>query len=407
MHMPDYSYKAINQNGDSVSGVITAESADMATVILSNQGYIPSKIVERSAAMERQFEKLKMILTPIKAEDLIIFTKQFRTMLIAGIQIVQILEILERQTQNPKLKATLKTIGIDIKGGESIAGAFEKHEHIFSSLYISMLAAGEASGTLPDVLKRLTYILEHEHKVKSDIKSALQYPKLVVIALGGAFFVLLTFVIPKFEAIFRGAGITLPLPTRICIALNLFLRNYWYIVLAAVILLTVVYRLYVGTSNGRYVVDSLKLRIPITGPLFIKAAMSRFASIFAILQASGVKILSSLQILSGTIGNQAIAREFDRIKELVEEGRGISEPLRAAKYFPPMVIDMIAVGEETGQLDEMLNDVSRHYDDEVEYAVKRLSDNVGPILIVALAAVVGFFALAIFLPMWDLTKLVR
>ncbi|MBN2283455.1 MAG: type II secretion system F family protein [Deltaproteobacteria bacterium] len=405
--MPDYSYKAINQNGDSVSGVITAENVDMATTILSNQGYIPSKIAERSAVALLQFEKLKAMITPVTPEDLIIFTKQFRTMLVAGIQIVQILEILERQTQNPKLKEALKGIGIDIKGGESIAGAFEKYEHIFSSLYISMLTAGEASGTLPDVLKRLTYILEHEHKVKSDIKSALQYPKLVVIALGGAFFILLTFVIPKFESIFRGAGIALPLPTRICIAMNLFLKEYWYLLLAAIILSIAAYRLYVKTSNGRYVVDTLKLKVPIIGPLFIKAAMSRFASIFSILQASGVKILSSLQILSGTIGNQAIAFEFDRIKELVEEGRGISGPLKSAKYFPPMVIDMIAVGEETGQLDEMLNDVSNHYDDEVEYAVKRLSDNIGPILIVALAAVVGFFALAIFLPMWDLTKLVR
>jgi type II secretory pathway component PulF len=404
--MPDFNYRAINQAGQTVSGVITADTVDIATTILSNQGLIPSRVTEKSSEMD-PVKAITEYLTKVQTEDLIIFTKQFRTMLSAGIQIIQVIEVLSRQTQNEKLKKVLITINIDIKAGESIAGAFGKHPEVFESLYVNMLRAGEASGTLPDVLKRLTYILEHEHKVKSDIKSALAYPKMVVIALGGAFLFLLTFVIPKFAKVFSHAHITLPLPTRICIVLNTFLLKYWYIILAVVIIVILIYKNYMKTSQGRLRRDSLVLDIPVIGPLFIKAAMSRFASIFSILQASGIQVLSSLQILSGTIGNEAIAREFNKIRDKVQEGRGISGPLKSAKYFPPMVIDMVAIGEETGQLDEMLNNVSIHYDDEVEYAVKRLSDHIGPILIVGLAAVVGFFALAIYLPMWDLAKMVK
>ncbi len=406
--MPDFSYKAINQNGDNVSGVLTADSVEMATAILSNQGFIPSKVVERTAGSSlTQLMDLKSRFATVKNEELILFTKQFRTMLHAGLQVVQVLEILEHQTQNPKLRDVLNSINIDIREGEALAQAFGKQKNIFPPLYINMLRAGETSGTLPDVLKRLSYILEHEHKVKSDISSALQYPKMVVMALGGAFVVLLTFVIPKFESIFLNAGITLPVPTKICIALNYLIREYWFLILGVVVAIIVAYKYYMKTLQGRLLRDSLILKIPLLGPLFQKAAMSRFASIFAILQASGIQVLSALQILSGTIGNDAIAQQFDMIKDKVQEGRGISGPLRSAKYFTPMVVDMIAIGEETGQLDEMLNEVALHYDDEVEYAVKKLSDNIGPLLIVGLAAVVGFFALAVFLPMWDITKMVQ
>jgi len=406
--MPDFSYKAINQNGDNVAGVVTADSVEMATAILSNQGFIPSKVVERTAGSSfMQLADLKSRFATVKNEELILFTKQFRTMLHAGLQVVQVLEILEHQSQNPKLRSILNSINIDIREGEALAQAFGKQKDIFPPLYINMLRAGETSGTLPDVLKRLSYILEHEHKVKSDISSALQYPKMVVMALGGAFFVLLTFVIPKFESIFMNAGITLPVPTKICIALNYFIREYWFIIFGVVTAVVVGYKYYMKTEQGRLLRDSIILKVPLLGPLFQKAAMSRFASIFAILQASGIQVLSALQILSGTIGNDAIAKQFDMIKDKVQEGRGISGPLRSAKYFTPMVVDMIAIGEETGQLDEMLNEVATHYDDEVEYAVKKLSDNIGPLLIVGLAAVVGFFALSVFLPMWDITKMVQ
>jgi type IV pilus assembly protein PilC len=253
----------------------------------------------------------------------------------------------------------------------------------------------------------LIYIIEHEARIRSDIKSALQYPIIVTIALVAAFFVLLTFVIPKFVSVFSKAGIVLPLPTKIAIMLYDFLSNYWYLLIGGVIALIIGLRSYLKTEQGQYVKDTIILRLPILGPLFVKASMSRFASIFGILQSSGVPIMTAMKILSGVIGNKAISGEFDRVRDQMKEGRGIAVPLSSAKYFPPMVVDMVAIGEETGNIEEMLRQVTIHYDDEVGYSVKRLSDLIGPVLVVGLAAVVGFFALAIFLPMWDLTKMTQ
>jgi type IV pilus assembly protein PilC len=295
----------------------------------------------------------------------------------------------------------------DIREGSDLYDAFNRHSQVFSALYCSMIRAGEASGSLPVVLERLIYIIEHEHKIKSDIKAALRYPMIVTIALGAAFLVLLTFVVPKFVTIFTQAGLDLPLPTRLCLILYQLLADYWPVIIGGVTAVIVSLMLYVKTPPGRYTRDRLVMHIPLLGPLFVKAAMSRFAAIFSILQHSGVSVIQAMDILSGTIGNAAISREFNRIKDKLEEGRGIAEPLRSARYFTPMVISMVAIGEDTGNLDELLKEVSDHYDTEVEYAVKQLSDAIAPILTVGLAAVVGFFALAIFLPMWDLTKMVK
>ena len=332
---------------------------------------------------------------------------QFRTMLKSGVPINKLLEVLEHQTENPTLKKTIASMNDDIKEGASLYDVFRKHPKVFSPLYSSMVRAGEASGALPEVLDRLAYILEHEHKVKSDVKSALQYPLIVIVFLGIAFFILLTFVIPKFVGVFLSAGIDLPLPTRICMGMYQFLSSYWVTMSVMIFLSISALVYYIRTESGRYMRDVFFMRLPILGKLFVKAAMSRFASIFSILQSSGVDILDSMKILSGTIGNSAIAREFANITNRLEEGRGIAEPLRESSYFTPIVVNMIAIGEESGNLDEMLGEISAHYDFELEYAMNKLSEAIGPILTVGLAAVVGFFALAIFLPMWDLTKVVH
>ena len=407
--MPNFAYRAISQNGSDIAGVIRADSIEMAESMLSAQGYIPSKIKEESAAFPISWLKnIESKLTPIKPGELVLFTKQFRSMLIAGLPILQLLRVLENQTENRKLKNIIVSVTLDIREGLTLYDAFVKHPGVFSPLYTSMIRAGEQSGTLPEVLGRLIYILEHEHKVKSDIKAALQYPIIVIVALLIAFIVLLTFVIPKFVGIFSRAGVELPLPTRISIVLYHFLNDYWHIII--VCLVSAIFALryfYRKTETGKYLWHTLILNLPIVGPLFLKTMMSRFASVFNILQSSGVPVLNSLEILSSTIGNHAIMREVNRVSDQVEVGRGISSPLRSAKYFTPMVVDMIAIGEESGRLEEMLREISVHYDDEVEYAVKRLSATIGPILIIGLAVVVGFFALSIFLPMWDLTKIVR
>ena len=405
--MPGFSYRAINQKGASVTGVIEAESMEAVQNLLNEQGFIPSDVTEQKSAISGGFlHSLKTKLATVKMDELILFTKQIRTMLIAGLSILKVLEVLENQTQNLKLKSVIASMSLEIKEGFALHEVFGRHPNIFPPLYVSMIKAGESSGTLTNVLERLIYILDHEYKVKSNIKAALQYPAIVVVALTGAFLVLLTFVIPKFVGIFNKVGLELPLPTRVCLYLYRFLHDYWYLLLGGIVFLIVGLSYWFKTESGRYVRDRFILGLPLIGNLFVKAAMSRFASIFSILQASGVTVLNAFEILSGVIGNAAISREFSRLKDKIEEGRGISAPLRSAKYFTPMIVDMVAVGEESGQLEEMLHVVSVHYDDEVEYAVKGLSDAIGPILIVALAAVVGFFALAIFLPMWDVTKMV-
>ncbi|MCG8568060.1 MAG: type II secretion system F family protein [Desulfobacterales bacterium] len=353
-------------------------------------------------------EKLSDALTPVKIRDIILFTKQLKTLIQAGVAILQILSIMEIQTENKRLKKIITTMADDIREGASLTQAFRRHEKVFSPLYISMIQAGEASGSLPNVLDRLIYIIDHEHKVKSDIKGAMRYPAIVTGFLGVAFFVLLTFVIPKFITIFERANIELPLPTKLCMVLYEGISIYWPAMLSSLGLIVIIgYKFFFKTDQGQYIRDRLLMRVPLIGHLIVKAAMSRFASIFAILQSSGVTVLESMDILSETIGNAAITREFVKIKELLTEGRGISNPLSQAKYFTPMVINMVAIGEESGNLDDMLREIAVHYDSEVEYATKGLAEAVGPILTVGLAAVVGFFALAIFLPMWDLTKMVH
>lgn len=403
-----FSYIAVNENGKQITGTMEAESQDDVSMRLVEQGSFPTSITKGAGKTAAAAAASGLdFLSKVTPQELILFTKQFRTMFRAGLSVTEIFVTLGEQTQNPKLKKALEQMHAGITSGESLYEVFSRYPKIFSPLYCSMVRAGEASGSLPEVMNRLCYLLEHEFKIKSDIKSALQYPKIVIFALGIAFFILLTFVIPKFVTIFKSAGIDLPLPTKICMYMYAFLHDYWYICLGGTVGGIMLISWYVKTRQGMLVKDSTMLKIPIIGPVFLKSAMSRFASILAILQASGVSILDSLDILSGTIGNTAIAKEFDKIKTKLREGHGISGPLRSAEFFTPMVVTMVSIGEESGNLDEMLTEVASHYDDEVAYAVSRMSTNLGPILIVGLAAVVGFFALAIFLPMWDLTKMVH
>jgi type II secretory pathway component PulF len=407
--MANFSYRAINETGMNVTGTIEADSTEMAENLLLSKGYIPTGVTatSRAATGGSFLGRIKESLSTVKINDLILFTKQFRSMMQAGIPLLRLLQVLGNQSQNEVLKGAIVAISQDIRRGATLYEAMKMHSALFSPLYLSMINAGEISGTLPDILQRLINIIEHEAKIKEDIKSALQYPFIVLIALGIAFFVLLTFVIPKFAAIFAKAGLTLPLPTRIAMLMYQGLADYWYILLGGVMVLILVLHAYCKTASGRLARDAFYLKIPLFGPLFQKAAMSRFASIFAILQASGVNVMKAMGIISETIGNTAISREFDRVQELVKEGQGISGPLGSAKYFTPMVVDMIAIGEESGNIEDMLQQIAIHYDDEVAYAVKRLSDMIGPILMVGLAAVIGFFALAIYMPMWDLTKTVK
>ncbi|CCK78874.1 type II secretion system F family protein [Desulfobacula toluolica] len=397
-----YLFKAINEKGKPISGEIEADSSQTALELLSRQGHIPESVKKKTSRQSG----IQFFAQRISATDLILYTKQFKTLLTAGVSILQIFQILEAQTENKSLKSVSAQIIADVKQGTSLFEAFSVHKSAFSHLYCSMIKAGEESGSLPLVLERLIYIIDHEEKVRNDIKSAVRYPLIVLIFLGVAFMILLTFVVPKFVGIFEAASIELPLPTKICMMLYSFLNQYWISMNIFLVIFVIGIIWYIKTDQGRLLKDISLMQIPVIGPLFIKSSMSRFSSIFAILQSSGITILESMRILTDTINNAAISREVEKIRGLLEEGRGISRPLGQARYFTPMVINMVAIGEESGNLDVMLQEIATHYDAEVEYATKGLADAIGPFLMVGLAAVVGFFALAIFLPMWDLTKMV-
>lgn len=405
--MPTFTYKAFDQTGATVTGNINAETIPAAQDLLCEQDLIPIRVKEGAETNKNKQSLLQKLTYTISQQELILFTKQMRSMLRAGISIAQVFDIISQQSENPLLQKTLAQMSEEIQAGSNLHNAFRKHPTVFSNLYCSLVNAGEASGNLPEILDRVVYIMEHEHKVKEDIKGALAYPKIVVISLVCAFFFLLTFVIPKFVTVFQKANLDLPLPTKICIAMYTGLTQYWIFLLAGSTILFFVLTALIKTPAGTLLKDQILLQTPIIGHLFLKTAMSRFASILSILLASGVTILQSMVIISETIGNAAIIKEFDRLRDQMTEGHGIAEPLRTARYFPPMVVNMVAIGEESGRLEEMLQEIAKHYDEEVEYAARGLSEAVGPILIVALTVVVGFFAMAIFLPIWDLTKMVK
>ena len=406
--MPFFKYTAMTGTGGNTKGVVEAMSADAAQDILAQRGLIPTGVSETSGPDGTSggnfLTELSNRMQSIKPQDLILFTKQMRTMLNAGIPVLQSLDVLQNQTENPRLKGAIVSIGADIKSGGTLSRAFAKHPGIFPELYCNMIRAGEISGTLTDVLERLIYIVDHEFKVKKDIKSALTYPIVVVVALVAAFFILILFVLPQFVDLFSKAGIALPLPTRICLGLYDLLTRFWYIALAIIGGTVFGLSAYFRTEQGKIARDGFLLKLPILGPVFQKAAMARFASIFAILQASGITVLEAMDILTGTIGNAFIARDFRNLREKLEQGRGLSGPLRTTKSFTPMMVSMITIGEETGNMEEMLKEAARHYDYEVEYAVSKMSDLLGPVLVAGLTGVVGFFALAIFLPLVELMQ---
>ena len=404
--MNAYSYKAINEFGRPISGVIEAEDLEDANEAIALLGHIPTSVRPRTRALDKGFKSLSQLIGTVKAYELILFTKQLATMIRTGVPITRSMDILASQTKNPKLRHTIDSIGVDLQSGASLSTALRHFPNVFNPLYTSMVQAGESSGSLPAVLERLIYVTEHEYKVKTEIRAALNYPFMVVGTLVGAFYILLRHVVPKFATVFMGANIELPLPTKICLQLSNQLERYGVLLAAVVALVVLLLGAAFRTDRGRLLRDRAILRIPLVGPVLVKSSISRFASIFAILQETGVPVLESMSILGGTIGNEAMAREIRGVQTLLEEGQGIAKPLNASKYFTPMLLNMVSIGEETGTLDEMLREVSKHYDSEVEYEMKRMSEAIGPILIVGLAAVVGFFALAIYMPMWDLTKMV-
>ncbi len=405
--MKTFLYQAVDPHGRLHQGNIVAEEISDANKQLHLRNLNPVLIQPVLAPRQKSLSQILEQKRRVTTHDLILYTKQLVTMIRVGIPISEGLTILQDQTEHPRLQKVSRDLRFDVQDGLSFSEALEKHPKIFSELYCTIVTAGEKSGTLPAAMDRLLYLIEHEASVKAEVKAALRYPLMVVAALVVAFVIMLGFVIPSFASFFDRAGLELPLPTKICLQLSAFLTSHGWLLGIALLAAIFLARFALGLPGAKLWRDTFLLRIPIIGPVLVKSAMSRFASVFAILQSSGIMVLEALDILSQSIGNSAISTQFLRLRESLKEGQGISVPLRAARYFPPLLVSMVAIGEETGRLDEMLRNISAHYDMELRHNIKKMTDSIGPILIVALLVIIGFFALAIYLPMWDLAQMAK
>lgn len=403
--MAMYRYKARDQTGKLVEGTMEAPSQVELADKLRKMGYIITGITP--AARGITLEELLSRLRPIKPEDMILFNIQLSNMLDAGLPLLNCLRTISVQIENKRLKKVIEDVSLKIETGASLSEAMQTYPCYFSKLTISMVRAGEASGNLGLVLKRLADFGERELDLRQRVSSALLYPVILSFAATAVIIFIVTFIIPKFAEIFLKAGVALPLITRILNAVGIAIKDYWYLFILGMVGLLLGARIYASTENGRLKFDRFKLNIPITGPLIRKAAISRFGRTLATLSESGVNILESLEILEGTIGNEVLARVIITVREGVRSGSKISEPLKISKEFPPDTVQMIAAGEETGNLEGMLNKVADLYDSAVGYSIKRLTALLEPIFLVIMGCVVAIVMASVLLPMFDLIKVLR
>jgi type IV pilus assembly protein PilC len=337
----------------------------------------------------------------------VIFTRQFSTMINAGLPLVQALDILAKQSENKALKDVTRAIVFDVESGHTVADALKKHPKAFSDLYVNMVAAGEAGGILDTILMRLATFMEKNDALVRKVKGAMIYPGVIMSVAAIAIVVLLVFVIPVFEKMFASVGMALPLPTRVVIGMSRFLQDYWWAVIAGVVMLVYSVKKYYATPEGKLSIDRTLLKMPVLGDVLRKSAVSRFTRTLGTLIGSGVSILDGLEITARTAGNRVIQDAIMQSRASIAGGDTIAAPLQKSAVFPPMVISMIAVGEQTGGLDEMLSKIADFYDTEVDAAVSGLLSLLEPIMIVVLGVVVGGMVVAMYLPIFDMINAVQ
>ncbi len=343
----------------------------------------------------------------VRAEELIIFTRQLATLVNAGLPLLSCLKGLAADCESKILAAALDDIAAHVEGGGELSRAFARHPGIFSPMFINMLRVGEASGKLDVILHRLADLQEYERETREQIKTATRYPKLAALSVVIAIVILMTFVVPRFVALFARSGAVLPLPTRMLIALNSVFHHYWYLLLAVTVAAGFFYRWFYRQDSGRRLIDRLKLRLPIFGKLFLKINFGRFARIFSLLMESGIPVLTIFDIVGGVIDNVVVRREVKVIRDQVEKGRDIATPMRGSGFFPALMVQLVAVGERSGSLDSMMAKVADYFELESRYTIKNLTTLIEPLLLLVLGGFVLFLALAIFLPWWNMMNVFR
>jgi type IV pilus assembly protein PilC len=397
--MSTFTYTARSFSGDLKTATLEASSRDDVVAQLRRQRLSVVKIDEATQKKPRRGH--------IKMRDIVIFTRQFSTMINAGLPLVQALTILAEQSQNKVLSDITRKVVFDVESGNTVADALAKHPQAFSPLYVNMVAAGEAGGILDTILMRLATFMEKNDALIRKVKGAMIYPSVIMGVAGIAVTVLLIFVIPVFENLFSSAGLALPLPTRLVMGLSRFLRSYWYLVIGSALSVWFMYKRYSSKPDGRLKIDRFLLRVPVLGDVLRKSAVSRFTRTLGTLVSSGVSILDGLEITARTAGNRVVQDAIMESRASIAGGDTIAAPLKKSGVFPPMVISMISVGEQTGGLDEMLSKIADFYDDEVDAAVSNLLSLLEPMMIVFLGFVVGGMVISMYLPIFDMINAVQ
>lgn len=398
--MPVYKYRAKNILGQEISG--SYEATDKAAVIymLREKNFYPVNIKEDKSVIPSF--SIKKLFKKVTLKDLAVFCRQFSTMINAGVPILSCLDILRKQTENIRLKETLETIYGEVQKGKSLSQVMGEFRLVFPELLINMIETGEISGNLDKVLERMASHYEKEYKINQKVKNALTYPAIIAIVAILVIIFLVTVVVPTFASMFSSMGAVLPISTRILMKISDFVKNSWYLFLVAFILGRAVLKSYSQNPQGREKIDNLKLILPVIGNLHRNIATARFARTLGSLMNSGISVLQGIEVTKKVIDNQVISRSLTKVAEDVKKGKGLAEPLREFEVFPPMLVHMVKIGEDTGTLDFILEKTADFYDDEVENALNKMTTVLEPAIIVIMAVIVSLILISVLLPMFDI-----
>ncbi len=401
-----YIYKVKDKAGKVHDGEMQASSQSAVAKALRDRGFVPVAVEEKKASTLQMEIKIPGLSGRIKVKEVSVFSRQFATMINSGLSLLRSLTILAEQTPNRAFRDVILEVKADVEKGSSLSQSLEKHPKVFPRIYSSMVKSGEVGGVLDETLERLAQTLEAQVELRSQVKSAMMYPAAVFGLVIFIVIAMLLFVVPMFESMFADFGAELPLPTRMLMGLSVIFTTYWYLAVGGTIGAIVGFKRWISTEGGRSRFDAIKLKMPIFGNLVHKTALARFAHTLAALTRTGVPILMAMDIVAETSGNAVVSRAVMSVQASVKEGESIAEPLSNHPVFPPMVVQMMAVGEETGALDTMLEKVGDFFDREVKTMVEGLTSLIEPLLVVILGATVGGMLLALYLPIFNVITLI-
>jgi MSHA biogenesis protein MshG len=407
--MPVFSYTGRAAGGELATGLMEGDTPDAVAVRLLGNGITPIEVApakaEGSSDLGQTLRKLGI--GKPSTSDLVLFSRQMYTITKSGIPLLRGIRGLAASTHNAMLREKLEEILRDLEGGRDLAGSLARHPTIFPPLYVSIIRVGEETGTLEASFRRLAEYLQQDQDMQDRLKAALRYPAIVMCVIAAAIAVLTMFVIPKFEPLFRQLGNNIPWPTLAIMSVSTFAQHYWYVVVGALVAAVVAFRRYVRTEAGRFRWDAFKLRIPVIGKLVHEGSLARIARSLSISMTAGMPVIQTLKIIAQAAGNQYMAERVNRLREGVERGDPVSRAAASVGMFPPLVLQMLAVGEETGDISALLDEVAGFYEREVDYALKNLSAAIEPFLIIAVGGIVCILALGVMLPMWEMISRVQ